>query len=260
MFDRLVVHAHVPKSGSGLLNRNVFLRSFTRGETMLVYGHDHGQLARLAGINCAQVAARISRTRLAIGHVPYGYFDGFGRWTIYVSVFDDPVRRFLGFVGSVIANRNATAEALFGPEAAAASAPDLDHMIDELLALEDVQLRQTDMMTRIAAGLPVFQAEKPQAGHLDAACANIGRSNYLVATRDQIPTFESYLIEVLGVPVGGRGTGGWDNVMPVCSKPRSAEILRADIGGRTLRRIEAANALDMRLYDAVIRQNAVCWA
>lgn len=255
MSDRLVVHAHVPKSGSGLLNRNVFFRSFTRGETMLAYGEDHGRLARVPGADRRAVAARLGRASLAIGHVPYGYFDGFGRWTVYISVFDDPVRRFLNFAGAVMTERAATAASLFG---GAARPADPERTVDGLLDLDDVQTRQTDMMTRIAAGLPAFGAARPRREHLNVARANVVRSNYIVATRAQMPAFEGYLAQVLGVSTEGRGGGGW--ATPAARKDGAVTIRRADLSARTLKRIEAANDLDMRLYDAVMEQNAACWA
>lgn len=256
MSDRLVVHAHVPRSGSGLLNRNVFFRSYTRGETMLAYGDDHGQVARLPRAHQQEVADRLKRASVAIGHVPYGYFDGFGRWTIYVSVFDHPVRRFLGFVGAVMAQRSAVAETLFGAQ----NDPlDPERTIEALLEVKDVQLRQTNVMTRIAAGLPAFATAPPSRGHLDVARANVVRSNYLVGTRDQMPAFEDYLAQVLGVVPEGPDMATWRTEPPARRTSRAMTIACSDVSARLLRRIEAANDLDMRLYDAVVRENAACW-
>jgi hypothetical protein len=259
MSDRLVVHAHVPGSGSSTLNNNVFFRSFTRGETMLAYGENHCHAARLCGCASTETTNMLDRARFALGHVPYGYFDGFGRWTIYISIFDDPVSRFLALVGSVMSMQQHTARRLFGVACDAASDDAVGDTITALLDNDDVRVRHTNMMTRIAAGLPAFGAA-PLRGHLDVARANVLRSNYLVATRDQLPDFEFYLKEVLGVQTEQRGAGGWAGVRPTRRKSQSGRIRREDVSAPLLRRIEAANDLDMRVYDAVQGQNATCWA
>jgi hypothetical protein len=92
------------------------------------------------------------------------------------------------------------------------------------------------------------------------ARANVVRCNYLVSTRDEMPVFEAYLAEVLGVSTEERCVGGWSAATPLRRKTRSVTIPCSDVSARLLRRIEAANDLDMRLYEAVVREDVACRA
>ncbi|MFT6775265.1 MAG: hypothetical protein ACJA1L_002984 [Paracoccaceae bacterium] len=161
MSERLVVHAHVPGSGAGGLDRQLFRRSFGRREAMLAYGAAHFCAARLRPNDAAASRLEDRAVRLALGHVPYGYFDGLRRWRRDISVFVDPVRRYLRFASALARLPGGVAAALTGSASIAAAGRDPEALICALLATPQMQAWQSDAMTRIAAGLPAFGPAPP---------------------------------------------------------------------------------------------------
>ena len=256
MIDRLLVHAHVPRCGASRLNRALFFRCFRRDETILAY---EDRFARNARLSERGLEKALARSRLALGHVPYGYFDGLGRWPLYISVFDDPVRRFLSFVGSIMAMPQDAAAAILGAEATGCQ-DDPDALAMALLDKPCIRLRQANAMTRTAAGLPPIGAEA-EAMHLTAAQANLGRANYLVALRDDLPAFQHYLRETLGIGAkpGPAGGAGWPQVLAGEAVRRTAPLEAKAFSPAVIARIEAANSLDMRLHETLAMQGAEGW-
>lgn len=261
VLDRLVVHAHVPRAGAEALNRSVFLRRFRRDETLLAYDDRYAGQARMRPLSAAEENC-VASARFAMGHLPYGFFDGLGRWTLYISVFDDPVRRFLSFAGSVLATPPDMAAALLSDCRAELRRDDPDALCAALLDVPAILARQCNSMTRIAAGLPAVGVATEPA-HLSMARANIERVNYLVARRDQLSRFAAGLREILCLePIFSRpGEGGWERgaASGAPGGPRPAPIRAEDLSTETLRRIEQANALDMALYDRLHLGGVADW-
>lgn len=253
---RLIVHAHVPRCGASRLNRALFFRSYKPDETLLAYDD---RFARSARLDLQGMAAPLAAARLALGHVPYGYFDGLGVWPLYVSVFDDPVQRFLSALGEVMAMPADVAAALLERDGGAPG-DDADATAAALLTAPRARDRLHNAMTRSAAGLaPLGAPAGPE--HLAAALANIARSNYFVAPRGDLAPFQGFLREVLGVGAGPRveQASGWPRALSGGEARRARPVAAGDLSAATLARIEAANGLDMRLFEKVAASGVESW-
>ncbi|MGG7567611.1 hypothetical protein ACQ5SO_15780 [Rhodovulum sp. DZ06] len=260
MTVRLLVHAHVPHCGASRLNRALFFRSYSRGETLLAYDEAFCRQARMGG---AAPARALATARLALGHVPYGYFDGLGRWPLYVSVFDDPVNRFLSRLGEVMAMPGEERAALL-PEGADADAlaGDPEALAQALLSGPAERKLLLNAMTRMAAGMPALVPVRLDRADLAVAKANLSRANYLVALREDLPNFQGYLRDVLGIGVGQQraaGTEGWPQVLGGAQLRRPVKLRPGDVSARTISRIEAANDLDMHLHEAAAMAAHAAW-
>lgn len=259
MTNRLLVHAHVPRCGASRLNRALFFRSFSRGETLLAYDERFARRARMGG---PELSRELSSARLALGHIPYGFFDGLGRWPLYVSIFDDPVRRFLSFVGEVMAMARPDRARLL-PEGVddEALARDPDGLALALLQGGQAQTCQLNAMTRLAAGLPALGPLEIGRDHLAVARANLSRANYLVALREDLPSFQSYLRETLGIGAAHRRHNGegWPQVLSAAQLRKAVRLHAEQMSPAVIGRIEAANDLDMRLHEAAAQAARTAW-
>lgn len=259
MEARLLVHAHVPLCGASRLNRALFLRSYTRGETLLAYDEVFARQARLGG---ATPSRALAAARLALGRVSYGFFDGLGRWPLYVSVFDDPVNRFLRRLGEVMAmSGEARAALLPGGVDDPALARDPEALAAELLSGPVGRICDLNAMTRAAAGMPTIGPVTLGRDDLAIARANLSRANYLVALREDLPNFQSYLRETLGIGAGPRRSGseGWPQVLGGAQARRAVRLRPGDMSPAMIATIEAANDLDMRLYEAAAQSARAGW-
>lgn len=268
--ERLLVHAHLPRCGADELNRKVFSPRYGEAETLLAYDDSHGRSARFSPDD--PLAERALRgARLALGRVPYGYFDGFERWTLYISVFDDPVARFLRFVSWATALPGEIAASLLPGLEDVRAAGDPEALSDALLAQPLVRRRQCDGMVRAAAGMPLLAGGAPDRRALAVAVANLRRINYMAARRADLPRFIAFLRDMIGEdraaavekPAADKTAAAERGPSSALARrlaatpqggrcplpPRAARLQARDFSPAAIARIEAANALDMDLYE-----------
>ncbi|MEM1131019.1 MAG: hypothetical protein AAGH83_10920, partial [Pseudomonadota bacterium] len=84
-----VVHCHVPKTGGSALNQRLFFPRFGAAQVYQMYRFIFERSSRLP----LRHRARAMRSRAAIGHIPFGYFDLLYPDALYVSLFRAPEAR-----------------------------------------------------------------------------------------------------------------------------------------------------------------------
>ncbi|MEM7269731.1 MAG: hypothetical protein AAF401_10805 [Pseudomonadota bacterium] len=248
----LLVHAHIPKTAGSALNRGVLLPRFKAENAALIYGVAFERSRRLPGD--AQIP---SEPAFLSGHVPYGYAEALRRDVIYVSVLRDPVDRLISFLNYVALADRHGARRQFEEDMKAVARRDPVRFVEQMLQSDLVRLRQSNIMVRLASGMPRLSKKTPGRWRLAQARRNVARGDYLVGAQENFYEFERLLR--LTVDESGIGDPAGAAMVPrseQLEKRLEKVIRREDMPSGVIDRIRAENVLDQRLYDFVAERVA----
>lgn len=246
MSERFIVHSHIPKTGGSALNRRVLFAMHGEQRVYPLYRYVFETASRLP----RRQVARAMRSEVAVGHVPFGYFDEIYPEAIYISVFREPVSRFVSFLNFVLANPNHAVRERLEPEVVTHAADDPDRFISAVLNEPRLAIVHQNVQVRLASGAPRLGECQVTQAHLDAALRNVMRERYISGVQEDMPA----LIHRLQVR--------FPKLRPAKAATAALEkrlektLTPEHLGSQTLDRLRAANDLDLRLHDAVAEQQA----
>jgi hypothetical protein len=252
----LLVHCHMPKTAGSALNRQVILPMHDRAAVLLAYGVEHEQEPHL---DSTAVPAPLSYLS---GHVPFGFAARLGRPLLHVSVLREPVERMISFFNFVaVADRHGARKG-FDRDMQELARSDPADFVRLLLKRRRVMNRQSNIMTRLAAGIPRLAKTVPDRSALEAALSNARSGTYLLGMQDRFDAFACELKDEL--LTRGIGTAGANDDLATSARleKRFERVIRQeDLPEAIIRTIRKTNDLDLRLCDFV-RDNAkqVRWA
>lgn len=246
MSEPFVVHCHMPKTGGSALNRRILFARYGADRVHQMYRFIFERSSRLPIRHRTQAM----RCFAAAGHVPFGYVDQVYPEAIYVSIFRDPVERFLSFLHFMAITPEHAARARVPKALIEGLDQDPDALV--LASLEDERLRivQTNTQVRLASGSARLGKAPVGPDHMRAAKENLTNPRYLSALHEDLDGFLLYLDDALP----GRGHAIEDQDIPARLEKRGDRRLTADIlRPGTIEAIRAANDYDLRLLDALDR-------
>ncbi|MEM9140568.1 MAG: hypothetical protein AAGB15_12140, partial [Pseudomonadota bacterium] len=189
--------------------------------------------------------ARAMRSRAAIGHIPFGYFDLLYPDALYVSLFRAPEARFLSFVNFMLATPDHKSRQRLDPGVLDRAAEDPDAVVRAVLEDEHLALIHANTQTRLAAGAARLGPHPVTGAHLQIALMNLGDPRYLVGLQED---FDAFVLRLDGLLPGD---GVAPAVPPRLAKKGHARIGLAHLSPKSRARIRSANALDLALIDAI---------
>ncbi len=245
----VLVHCHMPKTAGSALNRSVLLPMHDRARVQLAYGvaHESGPL-----LDRTIAPDRIS---FLSGHIPYGFAASLGRPVLHVSVLRDPVDRMISFLNFVaVADRHGARKG-FDVDMQGLARTDPVAFTGLILKRRRVMARQSNVMTRLAAGIPRLADTEPDQAALGTALRHLRSGSYLIGMQDDFARFAADL----RADLLSRGIGAEDANPALATSGRLEKrfervIRRDDLPDAMLRSIRALNDLDLRLCDAVREQ------
>lgn len=250
MIDPFIVHCHIPKTGGSALNRRVLFPTHGEENVYQLYRYVFERASRLP----RRHVARAMRSDLAVGHVPFGYFDEIYPGALHVSVFREPVARFVSFLNFVLANPKHAVRARLDPPLVANAADDPDALIRAVLAEPRLAVVHRNVQTRLAGGAPRLGDVEVSTCHLEAALRNVARERYVTGVQENLDDLIDRLRERLP-HLRLRTTATADQ------EKRLPKVLHIPaLSRQTLDRIRAANDLDLRLHAAVRETLAISYA
>lgn len=243
----LILHVHMPKSAGSALNRRVLRPRFPARRTLLAYGVAH---ERRRGLDTADLSGAPD---LIAGHVPFGFAAPLGRPVLTVSVLRDPVERMFSFLNFVAVAPRHGARRRFDVDMVRLAQDDPGRFIEMMLGCDMVRLRQTNLMVRLAGGMPRLSKRSPGRWRLALALRRVRGGDYLVGAQDDFDAFAARVAARLD-EVGAGATGANPGVAEGAKAEKRLPhvIRREDATPQTLSAVRDANALDQRLYDEVV--------
>jgi len=242
--EPFVLHCHIPKTGGSALNQRLLFPRYGKDRVLQMYRFVFERSSRLP----LRHRTRAMRVFAAAGHVPFGYADRLYPQTLYISVFRDPVDRFLSFLNFVLATPDHAVRAHLPAELLNADAAD-----DLVLAvLADPKLARVhgDTQTRLAAGMARLGDVPAGADHLAVALLNLDNPRYLVGAQHDLDGFLKRTAHRL--PSAGKTGRLREKVAPRLAKRGPGLIRAGALGTRAHAAIEDANRLDMALWERVL--------
>lgn len=247
MAERFLVHCHIPKTGGSALNRRLILPGFGEGAVQRLYRY----VFECAAVLPVRHRGRAMRSFAAAGHVPFGYFAPVYPGALHVSVFREPVERFVSFLNYVFANHEHSARRRLPGPVVDGAADDPDRFALAILDEPRLAVVHGNVQTRLASGLPRRGEAPVEAGDLARALSNLDRPDYLWGAQEDLDGFIARLAGVL--EAGGRRVTTAADVPDRLAKRLGRRFAATDLAPATLCRITDANRLDMDLYDRVLR-------
>lgn len=239
MSEPFIVHCHIPKTGGSALNRGFLTAMHGEARVYQMYGDVFEAASRLP----RHQVARGMRSYVAVGHVPFGYFDEIYPEAIYLSIFREPVARFLSFLNSVLNNPEHTVRGSLCRSVLKNGADDPEPLIMAVLGEPRLADMYRNVQVRLAGGSPLLGGRSTTSDHLDAALRNIAQARYITSTLEDLPTMFAHLRHRFDHV---RATDPAQNVVP---KPSARTISVDAIRPKILDRVRATNDLDIRLYN-----------
>lgn len=247
MADPFLVHCHIPKTGGSALNRQLLVPSFGEDRIHWLYRYVFECAAGLP----LRHRARSMRALGATGHVPYGYYRNVYPDALYISVFREPLTRFVSFLNFICANPGHAVRRRIAPEIIAAAAADPDRLANAILTEPRLKVVHSDVQTRLAAGLPRLGEVQVGEDDLDHAFHNLLRPDYLWGAQENLTTFADQIENWLHA--GRHRVRRVEDVPDTLVKRLERHFVLDDLSPTTQARISAANTLDRQLYDQVQR-------
>ena len=242
MSEPFVVHCHMPKTGGSALNRRILFARYGMDRVHQMYRFIFERSSRLP----IRHRTRAMRCFAATGHVPFGYVDMIYPEALYISVFRDPVERFLSFMNFMLNTPDHAARARLDTSLLERVEDDPDGLI--LAVLEDPHLVAVHANTqvRLASGTARLAPGPVTSQHLDIAQKNLASPRYLTARHDDLDAFLILLDDIL--PGRGQDIEGRD--IPPDLEKRGPRLLTAKaLRPGTLDAIRRENQLDLKLLD-----------
>lgn len=250
MTDPFIVHSHIPKTGGSSLNRRVLFPMYGEQRVYQMYRYVFETASRLP----RRHVARAMRSFVAVGHVPFGYFDEIYPDALHVSVFREPVSRFVSFLNFVLANPEHAVRQRLDAEILANAKEEPDTFVEAVLAEPRLAVVHPNAQVRLASGAARLGETSVTGDHLAAALRNIGRTRYIAGVQEDMPGLIRQLQD------------RFPSLRPAKSAPaelekrlpKTLEVER--LTSKTLDQLRAANELDLRLYETVHERTQVSFA
>lgn len=249
MSEPFVVHCHMPKTGGSALNRRILFARYGIDRVHQMYRFIFERSSRLP----IRHRTKAMRCFAAAGHVPFGYLDPIYPEAVYISVFRDPVERFLSFLNFMLTTPDHAARARISAEAIENFDDDPDRLVMAVLADAHLCAVQCNTQVRLASGSARLGKTPVGQNHMDAAFSNIMNTRYLTARHEDLDGFLIRLDDVL--PGAGHAIDGRD-IPPTLEKRGERRLTANMLLAKTLDAIHSANAYDQRLLDALERPHA----
>lgn len=241
-----VVHCHMPKTGGSALNRRLLFPRFGVDRVHQLYRFVFERSSRLP----IRHRSPAMRAYAATGHVPFGYLDALYPDAVYLSIFRDPVSRFLSLLSFMLATPDHGMRAHLPRRVLDRAAEDPDALVYAVLAVPSLAAIHGNAQTRLAAGAARLGHAPVGPDHVHAAKANLTNPRYIAGLQ---PDLERFLVHLDTVLPGPRL--GAVQIHPAKLEKRGIRRLAlSDLAPRTLAAIEAANAHDCALLDIVARR------
>lgn len=241
MSEPFVVHSHIPKTGGSALNQRVLFPMHGEDRVYPLYRYVFETASRLP----RRHVARAMRSEVAVGHVPFGYFDEIYPDAVHISVFREPVSRFVSFLNFVLANPNHAVRDRLEPGVLDHVVEDPDRFIMAVLSEPRLEVVHPNVQVRLASGAPRLGQCKITKDHLSAALRNIARDRYISGVQEDMQTLIQRLQSQF--PTLRPRKAGAAKLEKRLEKTLNVK----DLSATTLDRLRAANDLDIRLYDVV---------
>ncbi len=242
MSEQFIVHCHVPGSDGTAFTSRVLRPAFGDARIYKMYAPELERTAQLP----AHGTGRAMRSFAATGHVPFGYVDHIYPDALYVSLFHDPVTRFLGAVSAHVSGRSDDC--------------DPDDLVRPLL--DDAHLRtvHANTQTKLAAGIALGRLLTIGSSALDLAIRNLGHTRFLTGREADLDQIAHEVTTRIAPHIGNisKRTGSptarsATEIPPYAHEGAVAtSVAAADLSPRLVREIAEINDLDRRLYDAVL--------
>jgi hypothetical protein len=234
-------HCHIPKTGGSALNRRYLYPRFSEDRVYQLYRY----VFECAGALPQRHVSRAMRTYAGTGHVPYGFFRRVHPKAVYVSVFRAPEARFVSFLNFVLASDKHMVRKRVGADVLRRAETDPDSFVTAVLDDPLLEVVHSNVQTRLAAGRSRL-GEAPVTGDdLEAARFNLAQPDYLAGDQDNLAAFIALMAERFG-PVAQKVRSS-----PQLEKRLTRHISLEMLGPKALKRVRAANELDLRLYEIV---------
>lgn len=242
-----IVHSHIPKTGGSALNRRFLFNRFGEDGVYPLYRYVFERASRLP----RRHVARAMRSYAAAGHVPFGFFDEVYPDAVYISVFREPVSRFVSFLNFVLSNPKHAMRERLPAELFENAADNPDALIAAVLSEPRLTVVHSNAQTRLASGAPRLGDMAITGDHLRAAFRNLEQARYLTGVQEDLPDLlvrlhAEFPMAAQSIPMQ-KSSANLEKRLP-----RTFSL--ADLTPRSLDRIAAANDLDRRLYASVIGQ------
>ena len=243
--EPFVVHCHIPRTGGMAVNQRLLVPRYGADRVQQLYNGPFARFARLP----LRHRAPAMRAYAAAGHVPFGYVDALYPAAVYVSVFRDPVSRFLADLNHALCAPRNMLRARLGPDRVQLASADPDRFVAAVLCDPGLGVLCTNLQTRLAAGTARIGRYAIDAAHLTAAKTHLANPRYLIGLMSGMDQF----LDRLDAALPGFGPG------PIPADPARAQnqpspvLTSAGLTARTLAAIEDANALDMVVYETAAR-------
>ena len=241
MSEPFIVHSHIPKTGGSALNRRVLFPMHGEHRVYQMYRYVFETASRLP----QRHVARAMRSFVAVGHVPFGYFDGIYPDAIYISVFREPVSRFISFLNFVLANPDHAVRQRLEPEVVANAENEPERFIEAVLSEPRLAVVHQNVQVRLAGGAPRLGEQSVTADYLDQARRNLNRHQYITGVQEEMDALIARLWERFpAMPEPKPGPASLE-------KRLKKTLSRQQLAPKMLDRLRSANDLDLRLYDLV---------
>ncbi|MEM7212315.1 MAG: hypothetical protein AAF479_10555 [Pseudomonadota bacterium] len=250
MTEPFIVHAHIPKTGGSALNRRMLFPMYGEDNVYQLYRFVFERASRLP----RRHVARAMRSFVAVGHVPFGYFDDVYPDAVYVSVFRDPVARYMSFLNFVVAREKHGVHRRIGKNLVDQAAEEPDAYVNAVLDDPRLTVIHGNVQTRLASGTARLGDAPVTMEHLSAALSNVARERYVCGSQEDLPSLFDRLRESFPHMRRPKATSAE-------LEKRLPKALHLDgLALRTIDRIRAANDLDTRLYAALCDTAATSFA
>ncbi len=241
MSEPFIVHSHIPKTGGSSLNRRVLFPMYGEKRVYQMYRYVFETASRLPRRHVAQAM----RSFVAVGHVPFGYFDEIYPDALYVSVFREPVSRFVSFLNFVLSNPEHAVRQKLDKEVVRNAGEDPDRFISSVLAEPRLAIVHPNAQVRLASGAARLGETPVTKHHLEAALRNVARDRYVTGVQENMPS----VIQQLQTRFPNLRPR---NASAAQLEKRLTKTLNVDqLSAKTKGRLRAANELDLRLYESV---------
>lgn len=219
MTDRCTIYIHVPKTGGATLRR-VFHRQY--GDRVLALNTLAGSLSQISEVPY-EVRAR---TKLVLGHVPYGIHEYIPKECVYVTVLRDPVERVLSLYKFIARERHHPLYHRFGR---------FRGSLEEYVSTDADRNQIDNGQTRQIAGTPI-EVEKVMVSDLETARSNLG-SFLVVGLTERFDESFVLIRRALGWPMSWYKTEG--------TSPRA----KMQVSAAAVEIIRERNRYDIELYN-----------
>lgn len=242
--EPFLVHCHMPKTGGSALNQRFLFQRYGHQNVHLMYRFIFERSSRLP----IRHRTRAMRSFAASGHIPFGFLDSLYPDAIYVSVFRDPVERFLSFINFMMMTEDHAARGRLMAGTDNSGEPDPEDLVQAALGDEKIVRIHGNAQCRLASGNARLSAAPACGLHLAAAQQNIANPRYVIGLQSHLPAFLARLWRMTG---SSAELAGVPEPKQELEKRLPRRLQAANLSPRTLDRVRSINDLDLHLVDGV---------